>query len=1104
MNKIVASLAHATNEVTLAAANLNLDFTLFKFEAPATYQAFGEQLSLQRKEEAEHGSTHITARKLGALFKGTLPKTPLLVKMYGIRVSEILPIVQTDNDCRPIQSMFQHQLGADGTTIWAAATSGDGAVPVHLLACLLARAWTGYQSTAIWAQLVCERKKEIESLFAEGSLEDYPTLAACRQEITREQLAEWDASARAWIRAADEVKNKELNELRLIINNLDVNVDDSSTFYRNVTRVWHTSMQTMENLLSGQSQTIYNGATLLGISAWHILPNIISFRPSTMEVKHNDPLVPSGGVLTIGLEYVLRGSGQHELSMTSVDSDDHLGVFWSLSLSHLNFYGPPVSVSNSLGVDSTRVGFDQFMLAALGSLSMFLGGTLAQSARFLNVIWNLLEAESTSLGGGASGKAKRTANLDHMYQRTDQTSVDNMEAAKYFVNLKKCNWVKLLDSAATALLEAEGLDLDVAVMLANCGRRRGKHFWSELEHRETFLGFCHPPIFIPLLRDTETQIEVLRSMSKKIRLPAEDTEGVQKVRLIRYPAPIKFFSDPDAIIWEVATVEPVALNTAKRLADGTEVLRTAHRRFIIVERTLQSLVGEDTNDRRLDHNLVDSPPCFCPDGCKANEAGDRRMRKGVCPCKSRNLQCSRACHLGVVRLCNREPQRIDNFLERRLKEIATLGEVGCIVPGPRLRNENDGDDVEEREFFFTEPSNRAVREFGVLAGSPRHACLYQLKDARTNQRRPPTTQPEISYEDMMTLFSNRQFSIPRLLRYIHIDPSLESGRMVSRSTALVNAFSSLQALACVGDIYRLLPSTAVSMGTIQYRGLHKAPWLPKRSEASHTSNLTRLEAFTHPLLMTRAQTFSCLALFETGNLEVSPAILNNVFAMASGDSLFICNTLLCDPFEIPNKHEVTRTLGNIGKPGLAMLIAPESPLSRDISIDDWKFITNAPFRGEPFDGFKATSMHLSFSGYKAPLISSRQGSQDVDAYLIEAILSVYSGSKWIGDVNVLKAVESTETVVRMDQIQGCGHAKAYDDSFYFITFDSWDEVLEGADDVAVARSHKNWQARLALTCIAAQRGSTVLVLPNAICWKCLHNFIRQSDLVNNKAVVIVM
>jgi hypothetical protein len=101
---------------------------------------------------------------------------------------------------------------------------------------------------------------------------------------------------------------------------------------------------------------------------------------------------------------------------------------------------------------------------------------------------------------------------------------------------------------------------------------------------------------------------------------------------------------------------------------------------------------------------------------------------------------------------------------------------------------------------------RVVREFYVLAGSPRHACIYRLKDAQTSQSQPSTVQPEICYEDMMGLFTKRQFSIPRLLRYIHNDPSLRVGRIDSGPSALVDAFSSLQALACAGHIYRLLPS----------------------------------------------------------------------------------------------------------------------------------------------------------------------------------------------------------------------------------------------------------------------------------------------------------
>jgi hypothetical protein len=60
-----ASLAAATSEITFAAANLNLDFSLFKFDASATYQPCGMGLSSNKRNEAEYETTHATARKLG-------------------------------------------------------------------------------------------------------------------------------------------------------------------------------------------------------------------------------------------------------------------------------------------------------------------------------------------------------------------------------------------------------------------------------------------------------------------------------------------------------------------------------------------------------------------------------------------------------------------------------------------------------------------------------------------------------------------------------------------------------------------------------------------------------------------------------------------------------------------------------------------------------------------------------------------------------------------------------------------------------------------------------------------------------------------------------
>jgi hypothetical protein len=87
--KVNAAAVHATQELTAAAANLNLDFSLIKIEAPHEFQALGNVLSKDRRKDAEDGLAHITARKLAVLFEPSLIRTPELVKAYGLRASQI-------------------------------------------------------------------------------------------------------------------------------------------------------------------------------------------------------------------------------------------------------------------------------------------------------------------------------------------------------------------------------------------------------------------------------------------------------------------------------------------------------------------------------------------------------------------------------------------------------------------------------------------------------------------------------------------------------------------------------------------------------------------------------------------------------------------------------------------------------------------------------------------------------------------------------------------------------------------------------------------------------------------------------------------------------
>ncbi|EMD65184.1 hypothetical protein GGP41_003823 [Bipolaris sorokiniana] len=82
IGRLQAALAAATNEVTVAAANINFNFTLIKCKAPKEYQALRNALSKKHKENAEFGSSRVLARQLGALFDGVCPSAPALLEAY--------------------------------------------------------------------------------------------------------------------------------------------------------------------------------------------------------------------------------------------------------------------------------------------------------------------------------------------------------------------------------------------------------------------------------------------------------------------------------------------------------------------------------------------------------------------------------------------------------------------------------------------------------------------------------------------------------------------------------------------------------------------------------------------------------------------------------------------------------------------------------------------------------------------------------------------------------------------------------------------------------------------------------------------------------------
>ena len=144
---------------------------------------------------------------------------------------------------------------------------------------MLARTFNIEEATSIWAELVEEQKKFLrsslgESLYPEGNGWTQQVIV---QEISRRDLSQWDASARAWLQSADQAKILPHKQMQIIINDIAIPVNNEPTVYRSVTAAWKGALIAVDNLLQGVPRKIQDGAALLAISAWHLYPDMVVY-----------------------------------------------------------------------------------------------------------------------------------------------------------------------------------------------------------------------------------------------------------------------------------------------------------------------------------------------------------------------------------------------------------------------------------------------------------------------------------------------------------------------------------------------------------------------------------------------------------------------------------------------------------------------------------------------------------------------------------------------------------------------------------------------------------------------------------------------------------
>ena len=280
-----------------------------------------------------------------------------MIAAYGTRATEIARKAASSKAVDASNWIFSAYAGVDATSLWAAATSKKAALPVHLLACMLARAWDDGEATSLWVELVAERRKEVSAKLEAGEELPYAHMSAAYQaDISREQLAKWDASARAWLRTADDIMDLQYKQLLLIIKNISLPVNEETITYRSIISAWTSALTTIEKVIRGGPHVVRNGAVLLALSSWHLYANmiVVGSPNGTTEVAMSDPLVSPAGILTLGVSD--SGARARE------------GVYWSLSLAHHKFYGRPVAKTGHVDGMATRMTFLELQQAIIGAI----------------------------------------------------------------------------------------------------------------------------------------------------------------------------------------------------------------------------------------------------------------------------------------------------------------------------------------------------------------------------------------------------------------------------------------------------------------------------------------------------------------------------------------------------------------------------------------------------------------------------------------------------------------------------------------------------------------------------------------------------------------
>lgn len=304
----------------------------------------------------------------------------------------------------------------------------------------------------------------------------------------------------------------------------------------------------------------------------------------------------------------------------------------------------------------------------------------------------------------------------------------------------------------------------------------------------------------------------------------------------------------------------------------------------------------------------------------------------------------------------------------------------------------------------------------------------------------------------------------------------------------------LRALEVAQSIYEQFPGVTVSLRVVEQDFL-RAHWLSPLMKtvlnapvpADAFGKILRTPVSDYLNDMSRACTFSCIAMFESGCFNIDPEQLQEAIALCSDDSIFVGGILLSDPSCKVAGTSIRHLVGNIGHSGVVFMVSPLNPRMRS-GVCNPQLVRHEPYDGEAIDSFGGTSLHLSFTTWKMPLEWHHTGEIDQEIFLLESVISVQDNGKWVADIDVLAIEEGDADIIERFNCDETCDEWGEETGVDIVSIDSWEEVLDPPPCTGIVRARGNWVARLAVASVLAQQRKDEAVTTigaGLFCMRCL-------------------